>query len=63
MTAELPAQEDQKTPPAPGVAGAAIPASLKAEYDELFLKRDQLRAELQRARAGLAALKAERRPL
>jgi hypothetical protein len=63
MTAELPAQEDKKAPPAPGVAGTAIPASLKAEYEELSLKRNQLRADLQRARAELAGLKAKRNPL
>lgn len=37
--------------------GASIPASLKAEYDELFLKREQLRAELERAKVLLAGLK------
>jgi hypothetical protein len=37
--------------------GGSIPASLKAEYDELFLKREQLRAELERARAELAGLR------
>jgi hypothetical protein len=36
----------------------AIPASLKAEYEELFLKRELLRAELERAKAELAGLRA-----
>jgi hypothetical protein len=36
----------------------AIPASLKAEYDELFAKRAHLRDELERAKAKLADLKA-----
>jgi hypothetical protein len=39
--------------------GGAIPDSLKAEYKELFLKREQLRAELGRARAELATLRAK----
>jgi hypothetical protein len=44
------------------VASGAIPPSLKAEYDELFRKRAQLRAELERARAELARLKARPSP-
>jgi hypothetical protein len=42
-----------------GDNGGSIPASLKAEYEELFLKREQLRAELARARAELAGLRAK----
>jgi hypothetical protein len=60
LTPPLPAPEDKlKTTVSPGGEGAAIPASLKAEYEELFLKREQLRAKLERARAALAALKAK----
>lgn len=42
-----------------GAGGAAIPASLQAEYDELFRKREQLRAELEGARSELASLTAK----
>ena len=42
--------------------GRAIPESLKAEYDELFRKRAQLRAELERATDELARLKARSSP-
>ena len=42
-----------------GDTGGSIPASLKAEYDELFLKREQLRAKVERARAELAGLRAK----
>jgi hypothetical protein len=41
----------------------AIPASLKAEYQELALKRQQLRAKLERAKAELATLKAKGKAL
>jgi hypothetical protein len=59
MTPQLHAEADKlKTMASFGGEGAVIPASLKAEYEELFLKREQLRAELERARAELAALKA-----
>jgi hypothetical protein len=34
-----------------------IPASLNAEYQELLLKREQLRAELDRTRAAIGALR------
>jgi hypothetical protein len=44
-----------------GVDTGAVPASLKAEYQELFLKREQLRAELERAKTELAGLRAKRK--
>jgi len=54
---QTPPEDKLKETAARGAGGAAIPASLQAEYDELFRKREQLRAELARARAELASLK------
>jgi hypothetical protein len=60
MTHPLHAPDDKLTTMTSlGEQGAPIPASLKAEYDELFLKREQLRAKLEQARDELATLKAK----
>jgi hypothetical protein len=60
MPQMLNAPEDElKTMASLSGQGVAVPASLKAEYEELFLKREELRAKLEGARAELAALKAK----
>jgi hypothetical protein len=51
--------EDKNTSAAFSSADAAIPVSLKAEYQELTLKREQLRTTLEQAKAELAAFKAK----
>jgi hypothetical protein len=41
----------------PATRQGIVPASLQAEYQELFHKREQLRAVLDRARSELADLR------
>lgn len=53
-----PQAEEDKLATAFSSAAAAIPQSLKAEYEELTLKRERLRGKLERARTELAVLKA-----
>jgi len=51
--------EEDNVPAASSVGGAAIPESLKIEYRELTLKREQLRARLALARTDLETLRAK----
>jgi len=60
MLPQLQAEEGGR-PAALDSANAAIPESLRAEYQELSLKREQLRTRLGQAKAELAALKAKAR--
>jgi hypothetical protein len=55
---QTPPDDKLKATASRGAGGAAIPASLQAEYDELFRKREQLRTDVERARAELVSLKA-----